>query len=162
VKEAFVRTILSVLVLLLLVSAARPAHAVLSAIGYVGYGHTFADVGSGNFGPTIEIGGSFGVPFVDIDLTYWNVLDDASHASQIRLGVRVDPPLIPIYGRVAAGLPFDSDVRDAQGLDIVLGAGVNAFSIPLLKINVELDYHAWTNGSGIHPLEIKVGAIVGF
>lgn len=148
-----------------LVVGARPAHAVLSAIGYLGYGHTFGNDDNGlddNFGPTIEVGGSFGVPFIDIDVTYWNVLNDAGHQSQIRVGARVAPPLIPLYGRVAAGIPFDGDVRDALGVDVIFGAGFTAFELPLLKVNLELDYHYWTDASSIHPLEIKAGVIIGF
>jgi hypothetical protein len=164
-RRSYVRTLQLAIVICALVFVTRPAHAVLSAIGFVGYGHTFGNEGNGlddNFGPTIEIGGSFGVPFIDIDVTYWNVLNDAGHQSQIRGGVRVSPPIIPFYGRLAAGIPFDSDVRDVLGVDIIFGAGFTAFELPLLKVNVELDYHYWTDASSIHPFEIKAGVAIGF
>jgi hypothetical protein len=153
------------IVLVVFFGAARPAHAVLGVIGYVGYGHTFGNEGNGfddNFGPTIEVGGSFGVPFVDLDVTYWNVLNDAGHQSQIRAGARISPPIIPLYGRVAVGIPFDSNIRDNAGVDVIFGAGFTAFELPLLKVNIELDYHYWTDASDIHPLEIKAGVVVGF
>jgi len=147
---------------LIILIGPRPAQAFIGALGYLGYGHTFGD-NSDNFGPTIEVGGSFSLLFLAIDLTYWNVLDDtADSQSQIRIGARLEPPILPVYLRAAAGIPFDGDVRDRLGTDIILGAGVTAFSIPLLKIVVELDYHAWTSGSGIHPLELKAGVNIGF
>lgn len=158
--------IVPVIMLGVLVGAPRPAHAVIKAFGYLGYGHTFGnDISSGiddNWGPTIEIGGSIGVPFIDLEVSYWNVLNQADTQSQIRVGLRVDPPLIPLFARAAVGIPFDGDVRDALGTDVIFGAGFTALDLPLLKLNVELDYHYWTDASDLHPFEIKAGVVFGF
>lgn len=139
-----------------------PAHAFVGAVGWVGYGHIFQEGDDDGFGPTLEIGGGIGVALAAVDLTYWNTMDEASDSSQLRLGGRVTPPILPFYGRLAIGLPLDGDVRDASGLDVVFGAGWRAVSIPLVKIVVEVDYHKWTAGTDGVPLELKVGAVIGF
>jgi hypothetical protein len=154
------RTILAFALALAALVATRPAHAFIGAIGYLGYGHTFGD-NSGNFGPTLELGGSISLPLIALDITYWTDLDDASNASQIRVGGRLKPPIIPLYGRLAVGLPLDSATRDAAGLDIIFGAGYTVFSLPLISINIELDYNRYT-GIDVHPFEIKAGAAIGF
>jgi len=166
-KEAPLRktisTVTLVLVLFVLSSVeARSAHAFIGAIGYVGYGHTFQDGDDTNFGPTIEIGGSISLPIVAVDVTYWNDLDNGSNASQIRVGGRIKPPIIPLYGRLAIGLPFDGDTRDKYGVDIIFGAGYTVFSLPLIDVNIELDYHRWTAGPSINPFELKAGVALGF
>jgi hypothetical protein len=164
-KEAPVRITISAIALALVTFlAVRPAHALFEAVGWLGYGHVFVS-GEDNdtsLGPTVEVGPSFGLPFLALDLTYWTDLDDAGEASQLRVGARAKPPLVPVYGRLALGLPLDGDTRDALGTDIVLGAGWQAFSAALIKLNLELDYHVWTDGDGYHPLEAKVGLAVGF
>jgi len=154
------RAILAFAFALAMLVAARPAQAFIGAIGYLGYGHTFGDNG-GNFGPTLELGGSFSLPIISLDITYWTDLDDASNASQIRAGARLKPPVIPFYGRLAIGVPLDSTTRSAVGTDIIFGAGYTLFSLPLISINLELDYNRYT-GIDIHPFEIKAGATFGF
>lgn len=154
------RTILAFALALAALVVTEKAHA-FGAIGYLGYGHTFGE-GGDNFGPTLEVGGSFSVPIISIDITYWTDLDDASNASQVRIGGRLKPPLIPLYGRLAIGLPLDGDTRDALGADIIIGAGYTVFSLPLISVNLELDYNRYTGISDIHPLEIKAGVAIGF
>lgn len=142
--------------------AARPAQAGPGAVGWLGYGHVFQEGEDSSLGPTIEVGGSFSVLIAAVDLTYWTDLDDAGEASQLRLGGRITPPIIPLYGRLAFGLPLDSDVRDALGTDVIIGAGIKALSLPLFTVMVELDYHVWTDGDAYHPLEAKAGVAIGF
>jgi hypothetical protein len=141
---------------------ARPSQAGPSVVGWLGYGHVFQEGEDSGLGPTLEIGPSFSVLFAAVDLTYWNDLDEAGDSSQLRLGGRLTPPAIPLYGRLAFGLPLDGDVRDALGVDVVFGAGFEALSLPLFSLLIELDYHYWTEGIDAHPLEAKVGAVVGF
>ena len=155
-------TISAIALALVMFLAVRPAHALLQAVGWLGYGHVFQEGEDDSLGPTVEVGPSFSVPFLALDLTYWTDLDDAGEASQLRLGGRVKPPLIPLYGRLAFGLPLDSDTRDVLGTDIILGAGFEVLSLALLKFNIELDYHVWTEADGFHPLEAKVGVAIGF
>lgn len=142
--------------------ALSPAQAGPGAIGFLGYGHVFQEGEDTNFGPTVEVGGSFSVLIAAVDLTYWTDLDDAGAASQLRLGGRITPPVIPLYGRLALGLALDGDTRDVLGTDIIIGAGFEAFALPLFSLVVELDYHKWTEGSDFHPLELKAGATIGF
>lgn len=143
--------------------ATRPAQAGPGAVGWLGYGHVFIDdVDDTSLGPTLEVGGSFSVVIAAIDLTYWTDLDDAGEASQLRLGGRLTPPIIPIYGRLAFGLPLDGETRDALGTDVIIGAGIEALSLPLFTLMIELDYHVWTEGDGFHPLEAKAGIAIGF
>ena len=142
--------------------AARPAQAGPGAVGWLGYGNVFQDGEDTGFGPTLELGGSFSVLIAAVDLTYWTDLDDAGEASQLRLGGRLTPPVLPLYGRLAFGLPLDGDVRDAQGGDVIIGAGFEVFSLPLFSLVVELDYHWWTEGIDAHPLEAKAGVVIGF
>jgi hypothetical protein len=142
--------------------ALSPAQAGPGAIGFLGFGHTFQEGEDDSFGPTLEVGGSFSVLIAAVDLTYWTDLDDAGPNSQLRLGGRITPPVIPLYGRLALGLPLDGDTRDALGADIVIGAGFEAFSLPLFSLLIELDYHQWTEGIDARPLELKAGAIIGF
>jgi hypothetical protein len=155
-------TISAIALVLVSLFAARPAHAFFGAVGWLGYGHVFQEGEDVALGPTLELGGSFSVPFIALDLTYWTDLDEAGEASQLRLGARVKPPLVPVYGRLAFGLALDGDTRDLQGNDVVIGAGFEAFSLALVKLNVELDYHYWTEGIDAHPFEAKVGVVVGF
>jgi hypothetical protein len=165
-KEAPVRiTISAVAIALISILGARPAHALFGAVGWLGYGHVFQDGEDSSLGPTLELGPSLSVPFIAVDLTYWTDLDDAGEASQLRIGGRIKPPLAPVYGRLALGLPLDGDTRDVLGTDIIFGAGFEALSLPLVKLNVELDYHYWTDGPegiSIHPFEAKVGVAIGF
>ena len=142
--------------------AAPSAHAGFGAVGWLGYGHVFQEGEDVDLGPTIEVGPSFSVLLAAVDLTYWNDLDEAGDSSQLRLGGRITPPVIPLYGRLALGLPLDGDVRDAAGVDVVIGAGFEALSLPLFSLTVGLDYHYWTEGTDIHPLEAKVGVALGF
>lgn len=143
--------------------AARPAEAGPSAIGSLGYGRVIIDdFDDTSLGPTLEVGGSFSLLIAAVDLTYWTDLDDAGEASQLRLGGRLTPPIIPLYGRLAFGLPLDGDTRDALGTDIIIGAGIEALSLPLFTLFVELDYHLWTEADGYKPLEGKVGIEIGF
>ena len=154
------RAILAFALALSALVVTEKAHA-FGAIGYLGYGHTFGE-GGDNFGPTLEVGGSFSVPIISIDITYWTDLDNASNASQVRIGGRLKPPIIPLYGRLAIGLPLDSDARDALGADIIIGVGYTVFSLPLISVNLELDYNRYTGVTDIHPLEIKAGVAIGF
>lgn len=142
--------------------SARPAHAGPGALGFVGYGHVFQEGEDEALGPTIEIGGSFSVLLAAVDVTYWNDLDEAGDSSQLRVGGRLTPPVIPLYGRLAIGLPLDGDVREALGADVVIGAGYEVLSLALFSLNVELDYHYWTEGIDATPLEAKVGLVIGF
>ncbi|HYU16305.1 MAG TPA: hypothetical protein VEL05_09545 [Candidatus Acidoferrum sp.] len=142
--------------------ASRPAHAVFGAVGWLGYGYIVQDPDNEALGPTLELGGSFSVPIAAVDLTYWNDLDEAGDSSQIRLGARLTPPIIPFYGRLALGFAVDGGTRDLLGTDVVFGAGLSVLSLPLIKLNVELDYHYWTDASDIHPLEAKAGIVIGF
>ena len=158
-------TISAVALALISILGARPDHALFGAVGWLGYGHVFQDGEDSSLGPTVELGPSLSVPFASLDLTYWTDLDDAGEASQLRLGGRLKPPLVPVYGRLALGLPLDGDTRDVFGTDVIIGAGFEAFSLPLFKLNVELDYHYWTDGPegiSIHPFEAKVGVAIGF
>jgi hypothetical protein len=142
--------------------AARPAHAIFGAVGWLGMGHVFEDGDDERVGPTVEIGGSFSVPFAAVDITYWNDTNQEGDFSEIRGGARLSPPFIPFYGRAAIGLPFNADVRDVLGADVVIGVGYKILSLPLINLNVELDYHYWTAATDFHPLEAKVGAAIGF
>ena len=142
--------------------ASRPAHAVFGAVGWLGMGYIFENGDNESLGPTVEVGASFSVPLAAVDITYWNDMNNVSDFSEIRAGARLSPPIIPFYGRAAIGLPFQSDVRDVLGADVVIGAGLTALSIPLLDLNVELDYHYWTAASDFHPFEVKVGVVIGF
>jgi hypothetical protein len=162
-KEAPLRITLSLIALALVTFlAARPAHAQFSAVGWLGYGHVFQDGEDDSLGPTIEVGPSFGLPFIALDLTYWNDLDNAGESSQLRAGARVTPPVLPFYARLAFGLPLDGDTRDALGTDVVIGAGWKALSLPLVKLLIGADYHIWTDADSFHPLEFKAGVVVGF
>jgi hypothetical protein len=162
-KEAPVRITISALALALVTFlAVRPAHALLEAVGWLGYGNIFQDERDESLGPTLELGPSFGLGPLSLDLTYWTDLDDAGEASQLRLGGRFKPPVFPVYARAALGLPLDGDTRDVFGTDIVLGAGLEVLSLAIIKLNVELDYHLWTDGPDIHPVEIKAGVVIGF
>ena len=45
---------------------------------------------------------------------------------------------------------------------MVLGAGFELMSLGILKINLEVDYHIFTSGLDVHPLEGKAGVVIGF
>jgi len=154
------RVILAFALALAALVVTEKAHA-FGAIGYLGAGHTFGG-GGDNFGPTLEVGPSFSVPIISIDITYWTDLDNASNTGQVRIGGRLKPPIIPLYGRLAVGLPLDSTTRDNAGVDIIIGAGYTLFSLPLIAVNLELDYNRYTGLSDIHPFEIKAGVAIGF
>lgn len=155
-------TISAIALALVTFLAVRPAHALLGAVGWIGYGNVFQDESDENLGPTLEFGPSLGIPVVSLDLTYWTDLGDAGESSQLRLGGRVKPPVFPLYGRVAVGFPLHGDTRDVFGTDIILGAGAEVLSLAVLKVNLELDYHLWTEGPDVHPVELKAGVAIGF
>jgi hypothetical protein len=150
------------LALILVSLSARPAHAGPGAVGWLGYGHVFQEGDDQALGPTLEVGGSFSALVAAVDVTYWNDLDEAGDSSQLRLGGRLAPPIIPLYARLAIGYPFDGTVRDNFGWDLVVGAGLEVLSLPLVSFNIGLDYHYWTDGVDVHPIEAKAGLVIGF
>src|SRR6266545_1696060 len=72
-------------------------------------------------------GGSVRIAISALALAFVTVLAsgqaEAGDSSQIRIGGRLAPPIMPFYARLAFGFALDSDVRDVLGTDVVLGAG---------------------------------------
>ena len=151
---------------LFVLATVSTAHAVVGVTATGGYGATFGDGGTQEFGPTAEAGAYLSVPFIKFDVGYYKNLDDKASVDskgQARLGLRVCPPLIGLYGRAAVGIPLDKPTRDASGYDLLLGGGYSLFSLGIAAINAEIDYHHLTEGgSKVYPFEFKLGLDVGF
>lgn len=155
---------LPILVLVLALHA-TPARALDFGIALsVGEGVTFYD-GEGYRSPvSIEVLPSISpIPWVKVDLGFFATLEDVRGGDRnfvLRPGVRITPPILPVYGRLA--LPLQT----TNGFDWGFLVGVGAsFGISIVSLFAEVDTFLTDDGDWggtVVPLDFRVGVELSF